>query len=395
VPSSALSTYDRVARLACDLLETYAARDQRTTSAHGHDPGPIVLAGVTHSLGLLPDQLSERVVRRWLEELPSTIQSLGSFGGLGGFIAGVRALVAMDRRFVSVQDDLVLQARRVLSDARWRTSKVAWVDYDLFRGPAGLVMAGASEGAPTEQFVPAARHLALLCEDPHLERLRAGTEISAPSDFNIGRINTGMGHGVAGVASALRHALETFDDGEAYRPPLERACAWLVEQAYLSDSGLITWPPVGREDATGSVDANRRQAWCYGTPGVAWTLWEAGRVLGDDSLQLLGLEAMRSFCRVFDPDFSFWIYKVSEEIAVCHGAAGNIAVADAFARHAVLPEAAALRDELEVYLWERVEEIIELAGSDMTLLSGAGGIISVLLTVHGGSRAWLPQMALR
>jgi hypothetical protein len=31
----------------------------------------------------------------------------------------------------------------------------------------------------------------------------------------------------------------------------------------------------------------------------------------------------------------------------------------------------------------------------MTILNGAGGIVSVLLSVHGGTRSWLSQVALR
>jgi hypothetical protein len=204
-----------------------------------------------------------------------------------------------------------------------------------------------------------------------------------------------MGHGVTGVASALRHAVETFEDGGDYRPALRRACDWLVEEAYLADRDFITWPPVGRDGARASGVADRRQAWCYGTPGVAWTLWDAGRVLGDASLQVLGEEAMRSFCRVFDADYNFHIRDVTEELAICHGAAGTLAVADAFARHAALREAAELRDDLEQYLLDRADQIADLARTDMTVLSGAGGIVSVMMSVHGAARSWLCQIALR
>jgi lantibiotic biosynthesis protein len=388
-------TNDRVVGLAGDILENYAGAARGSKGIYGHDSGPIVLANVAHSVDALPKDLMQRVARRWFHELPYTVSSLGSFGGLGGFIAGVRALIAIDDEFSRVSDDLRTQTRRLLSDARWRTSAVAWVDYDLFRGPAGLVLAGASDTDPTEPFCSAARHLALLCDDPGLEGLRAGTEISSPSAFNIGRINTGMGHGVTGVASALRHAVETFEDGSDYRPALRRACDWLVEEAYLADHDFITWPPVGRDGARASGAADRRQAWCYGTPGVAWTLWEGGRVLGDTSLQLLGEEAMRSFCRVFNADCHFHIYDIAEELAICHGAAGTLAVADAFARYAALREAAELRDELYQYLLDHVDRIADIAKTDMTILSGAGGIVSAMLSVHGGARSWLCQVALR
>jgi lantibiotic biosynthesis protein len=385
---------EAVGGLAGETLERYAAASG-SKSIYGHDPGPIVLSSVTYSVGAVSEDLLQRVAQRWFDELPGSIDSLGSFGGLGGFIAGVRALIAIDNDFSPVADELIDQTRRLLAGAQWRTSAVAWVDYDLFRGPSGLVLAGASSTGPTEPFVPAARHLARLCDEPGLGRLRAGTEITAPSAFNIGRINTGMGHGVAGVASALRHAVETFEDGSDYRPALRRACNWLVEEAYLADGDFITWPPVGREGAKASGAANRRQAWCYGTPGVAWTLWDAGRLLGDASLQVLGEEAMRSFCRVFHADFHYHIYDVSEELAICHGAAGTLAVADAFARHAALREAKELRDELDDHLLNRLGQIADIGRTDMTMLSGASGILSVMLSVHGGTRSWLCQIALR
>jgi hypothetical protein len=204
-----------------------------------------------------------------------------------------------------------------------------------------------------------------------------------------------MGHGVTGVASALRHAVETFEDGSEYRPALRRACDWLVGEAYLADRDFITWPVVGREGAKASGSADRRQAWCYGTPGVAWTLWDAGRVLGDPSLQVLGEEAMQSFCRVFNIDFSFPIHDIAEELAICHGVAGTLAVADAFARYAGLREAANLRGRLDQYLVDRVDQIADIASTDMTILNGASGIVSVMLSVHGGARSWLCQIALR
>jgi hypothetical protein len=389
------SAIDTVGGLAHDILGRYATAVRGSKSIYGHDSGPMVLTSVAHSVGAVSDDLLRRVARRWFEELPDSIHSIGAFGGIGGFIAGVRALVAIDTEFSTVYDDLIDQTRCLMAGMQWRTSAVAWVDYDLFRGPAGVVLAGASSTYPTEPFVPAACHLARLCGDPGLEGLRAGTEISPLSAFNVGRINTSMGHGVAGVASALRHAVETFEEAGDYRPALRRACDWLVEEAYLADRDFITWPPVGRDGARASGAVNRRQAWCYGTPGVAWTLWDAGRVLGDTSLQVLGEEAMRSFCRVFDTDFHFHIHDISEELAICHGAAGTLAVADAFARYASLPEAASLRDELEQYLLDRSDQIADIARTDMTILNGAGGIVAAMLSVHGGARSWLCQIALR
>jgi lantibiotic biosynthesis protein len=392
LPSPAM---DSVVGLAGNILERYASAERGSPSIYGHDSGPMVLANIAASAGAIPDDLLQRVAWRWLHDLPEQIDYLGAFGGLGGFLAGVRAAMTLDGDFSSLYDRLVGQTSRWLAGVQWRRSSVAWVDYDLFRGPTGLVLAGVTNGGATAPFVPAARHLARLCDNPGLEDLRAGTAINPRSAFNIGRINTGMGHGVTGVASALRHAVETFEDGSTYRPALRRACDWLVEEAYLADGDFITWPPVGRDGGRTSGWASRRQAWCYGTPGVAWTLWDAGRVLADSSLQVLGEEAMRSFCRVFDAEYHLDKHDIVEELGICHGAAGTLAVADAFARHCGLDAAASLRDYLDVYLLDRVIQIADIARTDMTMLSGGGGIVSVMLTVHGGPRSWLCQLALR
>src|SRR5215467_5760244 len=113
---------DPVVTLAGDILERYAAEERGSKSIYGHDSGPMVLTNVAHSVGAVPRDLLQRVARRWFDELPGTIHSLGSFGGMGGFIAGVRALIAIDNEFSSVSDDLIDQTRRLLAGWQWRTS---------------------------------------------------------------------------------------------------------------------------------------------------------------------------------------------------------------------------------------------------------------------------------
>lgn len=389
------TTLRETAALAQRLLEAYADPRNGSRNTSRHDAGPMVLAAVAASVGILPAELGRSVARRWVDDSPGQFHAVGSFGGLGGFLAGVRFGAIVDDELAAFAAVLAGEIPRWIEGVHWRTSEVAWHDYDLFFGPAGLVLAGAASASDTALVERAARHLARLCDDRWLTSLRAGTEIDPRSAFNVGRINTGMGHGVTGVASALRHAAQTLDEGDRYLPALRRACAWLVDEAYLADEGLITWPPVGRDGAPASGNADRRQAWCYGTPGVAWTLWDAGRVLGDDSLQILGKEAMRSFCLAFDPEQHLDIHKPDEELSVCHGAAGTLAVADTFARVADLPEAVRLRDFLDRYLHDRVERIEAIATTDMTILSGAGGIVAVMMAARGGSRVWLSQLALR
>lgn len=384
-----------VVDVAVDLLTRWASRGDAPHDAVRHDAGPLVLAAVTASLQPLPAGLPGALARRWLDEVPGRFHAVGSFAGLGAFLAGVRAGDRLVPGLARAAAPLLDGVPAWLDHVRWRSDAVAWRDYDLFQGPAGLVLAGAARPDDTPLVARAARHLATLCADDALTGLRAGTDVDPRSAFNVGRVNTSLGHGTAGVAAALRHAAEVLDGGADCVPALRRACDWLVEQAFVATDGLVTWPPVGRDGAPAHGPAEHRQAWCYGTPGVSWVLHDAGRVLADDGPQVLGEEAMRSFCRAFEPERYLGGAEPGEHLAVCHGAAGTLAVADAFARHAGLPEAAALRDRLDRYVTDRLAQVADLARTDATLLTGACGVLAVLLTARGGDRWWLPQLALR
>jgi hypothetical protein len=230
-----------------------------------------------------------------------------------------------------------------------------------------------------------------------LDRLRVGFyRDDRLRSWNFGRINTGMAHGVAGVAAALRAASETAPwVRQQLGPPLRRVCRWLMEESFNDSRGLLTWTPGGREGAPPPSGASSRQAWCYGAPGVAWALWESARVLDDPGLRSFAEDAMRTFCAAFAEERYIDDAPADDALAFCHGAAGTLAIADAFARSAKLTEAASLADRLEAYLLARLDEVQALAERNMTLLTGASGILAVLLTRHGGRRDWLSQFALR
>ncbi len=340
------ASIDSIAGLAGNILESYAAAERGPRCIYGHDSGPMVLAYLAESAGAIPKDLARRIARRWVEELPRSGPIPGSFGGMGGFLAGVRAGMAIDDDFASLYERLLDQTSSWLANVEWRSSSVAWVDYDLFVAPpAWCLQARRTRGLQSSLQQHNISRISV--------RMRAW-KVCAPGPRSICPAPSTGAASTPEWDTALPAwrqpcgmPLKHLKTAIAFRPPLRRACDWLAEQAFLADGDFITWPAVGRDGAKATGPADRRQAWCYGTPGVAWTLWDAGRVLSDDSLQLLGAEAMRSFCRVFDTDFSFPIDDIAEELAVCHGVAGTLAVADAFARYASLQEAALLRDELE------------------------------------------------
>jgi class I lanthipeptide synthase len=385
--------HEQVRALAVDLLTDYIT-DNGPRQGSGQDAGPAILAANLFSVAPEAEDLCLRGLKHWLNNVPDIFAGVGAFGGLGGLLSGLRTARALCPAVAPAYSALCSRTNEWLGQQRWRRAGVSWPDYDLFFGPAGAVRAGLSVDCPPGMADPAIGHLVAMAATDRLVAFCGGPEIDQRSAFNIGRINTGLGHGLAGVASALSHAVRVAGHDYA-RPALRQICRWLVEQTYLDDAGLLTWPPVGPLPGE-TVGTHRRQAWCYGTPGVSWTLWEAADTLADEAMRELAEDAMASFVTVFDEArYLDPADDKCEDLALCHGAAGTLAVADAFALHTSVAGAPALRDRMLDYLIERAARIRQCGRNDISLLTGAAGMAAVALTATGADRQWLHHIAVR
>ncbi|MEE1823874.1 hypothetical protein PUR61_16990 [Streptomyces sp. BE20] len=103
-----------------------------------------------------------------------------------------------------------------------------------------------------------------------------------------GAASTGAGHGIAGPLGFLSLAHLEFPPVSGQPEAITAAAHWLLAWAEPGPS----WPPYVSSDdllqapnpAQLAVAPGRRDAWCYGAPGVAAALHHAGRALGDPSL---------------------------------------------------------------------------------------------------------------
>ncbi|MBB5890531.1 lanthionine synthetase LanC family protein [Kutzneria kofuensis] len=159
--------------------------------------------------------------------------------------------------------------------------------------------------------------------------------------------DTGMAHGAAGVLVVS---------------PQPELVEWLLTRSFVDQ---------------------RRQGWCYGIPGVAWALWTAGA-------RAEAVRLVRILCQTFDPEANLY-GRTADRLGICHGAAGVMLIADAFAREGVAG-AGGLRDLMHAYLVERLDDLQAL---DETLLMGASGVLAALLTMAGANRRWLRCLGLR
>ncbi|MFI6731340.1 lanthionine synthetase LanC family protein [Nonomuraea sp. NPDC050451] len=382
-----------VRAVAETLLQEYAAT--AGPARNRRDSGPAILATLVAGQDGPPDEsAAARAIDTWLRDFRGPYDHAGLFGT--GASARMFALRIAAPTWTHLNEPLAaLRARLIeyVTTPPWRIAKVGWEDYDLIVGPSGVLLAFAADpGIDAASRAPLMARLALLCEDAELSGFRVGRYLGEElRGWNFGRVNLGLAHGLPGVVTALRAAAEADGLSDELNDPLRRLSARLVTESYVDDRGVISWPyGTTRSDGDRAPRGNgRRQAWCYGCPGNAWTLWEAARVLGDDDLGAFALESARSFLAAYDDDLYL------DGLAICHGAAGLMLVFDAFARFAGLPEAAELADHLTDHLLGQLDEPAVLARTGWSLLEGAPGVLSALLTRSGGDRRWLAALGLR
>lgn len=384
------------------VLEAYLCRSGPGDGPF-EDPGVLVVAAMwARATGSGAPRPVPEAVTAWVRRCRGGAGNLGvSGGGMAGFVLGLARAAMTWPEFGATAGRM--RSRLVAAAGRrpWRRAEVGWEDYDLITGPSGTLAVLASDPACTPaECAPLVDHLVGLCGGD-LSGLRIGQYRDEPlRGFNTGRINAGAGHGVPGIAAGLRAAADAGALPAAGFDALRRLAGWLVDQSFVDSRGVRSWPSTGWDDpdtgfrATPARHASRRQAWCYGNPGVAWTIWEIGRVLEDPELMAFAFDAAGSFLAAYDDGY-YLDDGYPDRVGICHGAAGLLLIFDAFARYAQLPGASRLRDHLARFLTERLGELVVGPQTDLSLLAGATGVVAALLSGDGDDRGWLAGFGLR
>lgn len=132
-----------------------------------------------------------------------------------------------------------------------------------------------------------------------------------------GYVDCGLAHGVPGVIAILAIALRQGRNVPGMREALTTLTQWFLSQK-VEDAYGINWPMIIDSTILNSRPSTgwSRAAWCYGVPGIARSLYLAGRALDNESVCNVGLSGLtslllrpRKLWRVFSPNF-------------CHGLSG-------------------------------------------------------------------------
>ncbi|MCR8966192.1 lanthionine synthetase C family protein [Brevibacillus halotolerans] len=138
--------------------------------------------------------------------------------------------------------------------------------------------------------------------------------------YSKGNFNLGFAHGIPGPLALLSLSMREGIEVTGQRDAIHRIAEWLMQWKETDEYGIMWRDRVSLEDELESgfrsQSSFRRDAWCYGTPGVAHSLYLAGEALQDSSYCNLAFQA---YDHIFKRPVSDWnLYSDT----FCHGKAG-------------------------------------------------------------------------
>jgi hypothetical protein len=288
-----------------------------------------------------------------------------------------RDMAARAARWMSARAlDLAGQQREYLATGAAGTPRQI---YDVITGLAGIgriLLAATQSGHDTEPGLLAAlATLTTMMSTQHGTRPGwwsppAGRTQSA-DPVRSGTADTGVAHGVAGPIAFLSLAQLAGYSVSGQITAIRDAATWLIR--WQADR---TWPPhiTETELDTGIAApvAGRRDAWCYGAPGISRSLTLAGQATGDPALTSTAEAAVTALTTRPAVGWD------CEGPTLCHGYAGVLQATRADRA------AQAVTNQFDPRRRFAFQHVADQASKDQPgFLTGAAGV-ALALADHGG-----------
>jgi len=296
-----------------------------------------------------PDQGWDRVGHGFLQAAVADLEALegrvapGAFSGLAGLAFAACSLSRGGTRYrtllTSLEDALAIEALTAASEtARHAGGGGVW-QFDVISGLAGIgayLLQRRSRPVVADALDAVLRALIHLTAPNPGSPPRWFTSQQMMADeptarhYPHGNLNLGLAHGIPGPLALMALAHKEGVELPGLQEAIQHVAGFIADSRVDGPYG-VDWPtaiPL-RADGTWNVaDAveRSRTAWCYGSPGVARSLWLAGDALGEGSWKSLAVEALEAVLRRPIPE------RMIDSPTLCHGVSGLLAIVLRFAR---------------------------------------------------------------
>jgi hypothetical protein len=324
---------DDLARQAVEVALAVARRLSESTSAYDMESGPgcAVLFGQLDQY--LPGQGWAVAARDSLTSAVRVAEQLdagyvGLFGGLTGLAFAANSVSRQGTRYGRLLTELDNAITKVAAGAGSTMAQsprgLPFRAFDIVSGTVGvgayLLRRQDEIALPT-----VLTGLVALCgEDNGLPNWHTPAAVVTPGtpmaeDFPEGVLNCGLAHGIPGPLALLALAEQAGISVPGQREAIERVVRWLIA-ARVDDEWGPSWPSGVPMSGAKNVHPTHN-AWCYGSSGVARSLWLAGDALDDDSVRSLAIDSMAAVYH--RPPTA---RRIDRSPGLCHGVAGVLQI---------------------------------------------------------------------
>ncbi|HEX5405030.1 MAG TPA: lanthionine synthetase C family protein [Pseudonocardiaceae bacterium] len=344
-------------------------------------------------LSAIDDRFAAAAIEHWNHAAAHVSRCTGTTGGIFTGPGAVAASLILGSPYLR---DPQRRHDQCAAAARWLTGRalavadqyreqrrtgaplVSWGVYDAINGLAGIgrVLLAAIDHGHEHAHAGLNAALVALTTIINTEGRRPGWWLpatahpAAAAAHPSGVATTGMAHGIAGPLTLLAIAHTAGHRVPGQEQAIRAAAGWLL---HWRDPATDTWPPhvtgVELDDDMAEPVGGRRDAWCYGTPGVSTALKHAAHALNLDECRAAADHAMRTL-DARDP--CHWDV---EGPTLCHGYAGILQASHGYpdlAEHAAGRIIASADSHHPVLVQHRDHGIVHDAPGLLTGVAGTG-----------------------
>ncbi len=387
--------------------------------ANGY-PSLLLLFGVLQKEMLIKDDIAYRYVLK-IKEIIETegISDLSIFNGVAGISFALNQASCEGKRYCRMLDVLHIVLidglkKKYLDPIRKKIKKRLPIPsylYDSILGVCGIgryCLEHLSLPCFRELVENIAKVLVEMCKpiDIHGHKV-PGWYISADDPLNAlsksknvqGNFNLGLAHGITGILAFLSIATLRGIMIEGQKKTINLIVKWIRSKSFLLNSA-IRWPYcISFEEEIQNIKKQKveaKDAWCYGVPGIARTLFLAGKALCDEDLKKF---AIKTFRGIFLRSKQEWNLLGP---GLCHGVAGLLLITKEMSKEKECADLISDVEKLHKYLlsfydpkrffgFKAIEQIepgkyVEI--DKIGFLEGSAGILLTLLSISEHNSEW-------
>ncbi|MNJ27783.1 Nisin biosynthesis protein NisC [compost metagenome] len=260
------------------------------------------------------DRIGHQYMQRIGQQLEEEgVQSLSMFTGAAGI--GLSALcISKQRRryssFISSINELIANSIDPLLEQIQSRQDLYMQDYDPISGVTGVaaytLLFHNDSNFPVMKEInrKIVNYIIHVCQDKECNgKLVPGWYISAANQFSEvdklrwpnGCFNIGLAHGIPSLLITLCDSYLKGIKEEGQLDSIRKLADFLL-QSRIESEGQYYWGThisIEEYNDLTVTSTYTRDAWCYGTPGVAYSLLAAGKALQDDKYLTPAVESMK------------------------------------------------------------------------------------------------------